>query len=82
MKLEIGTDGTIRMLHDDKLDLSEIGRPEMTRASHVEFDNSAGCWYVQSARTLQILKSGFQTRAQALAWKRSGIAPAAAAGTN
>jgi hypothetical protein len=78
MKVEIAADGTIRRLHSDRLDLSSLGKEEVTRASHIEYDNANGKWLVQSARTLTILAEGFNTRAEALAWEASHYSPGGA----
>lgn len=63
------------MLQDDAVDLREFGAVEMTRASHVEFDNQKQAWYVQSAKTLIILKDDFKTRADALTWEKNYYSP-------
>lgn len=74
IKLQITSAGGIAMLHDDAIDLREFGKPEISRASHVEPDSS-GLWYVQSAKTGEIIKSGFDTRAEALAFEKEYYSP-------
>lgn len=74
IKVEVTSD-TVRMLHDDSLDLSQLGRVRVTRASNVEFNNATGFWYVQSAKTGKMLKEDFQTRADALAWEKDYYSP-------
>lgn len=78
IRLEIAQDGTVRMLHDDRLDLSSLGQVEVARASHVEFDNATGRWFVQSARTLAVLRADFRSRADALAWEKQHYSPGGA----
>ena len=63
------------MLHDDAVDLAELGHIEMSRASHVEFDNDKQAWFVQSAATMKILKDDFKTRAEALTWEKNYYSP-------
>jgi O-methyltransferase involved in polyketide biosynthesis len=75
MKVEITKNGEIRMLQSDALDLTSLGKPEIIRASHVEFDNAKSAWYVQSARTLLILAEGFKTRSEALDWEKTWYSP-------
>lgn len=88
IKLQITPKGGIQMLHDDAVDLSQFGKIEVTRASHVEFfdgqvssdefkrfEGMAVGWYVQSAKTLDVLKSGCSTRAEALAWEKEWYSP-------
>lgn len=40
----VSTHGTIRCLYTEALDLETIGRPTITRASHVEPDESGQWW--------------------------------------
>lgn len=75
ISLRITPQGGVQMLHDDALDLTELGSIEMIRASHVEFNNENQYWFVQSARSLKILATGFKTRAEALAWEKSFYSP-------
>ena len=78
IKLEITAKGGIQMLHDDAVNLAEFGRVEVKRASHVEYNNEVGEWYVASARTGIILKDDFKTRAEALAWEKEYFSPGGA----
>lgn len=73
--LQVTPEGGIQMLHDDAVDLTELGEIEMSRASHVEFDNQKQGWFVQSAKTLKILAEGFKTRAEALTWEKKFYSP-------
>jgi hypothetical protein len=75
IKLEITSVGGIQMLHDDDVNLAEFGKIEVTRASNVEFNNDKGAWYVQSAKTLIVLKDDFATRQEALAWEKVHYSP-------
>jgi len=75
MKLQITKSGGIQMLHDDLVHLEEFGEVQVTRASHVEFNNDTQRWYVQSAKSMIILKADFETREQALAWEKQYYSP-------
>jgi hypothetical protein len=78
IKLQLTPSGCIRMLWDDAIDLKQFGPVEVSRASHVEFDNETGLWYVQSAKTLKVLKDDFTTRVKALAWEKVHYSPGGA----
>lgn len=75
IRMQITKAGGIQMLHDDAVDLSTLGQVEVTRASHVEFDNGKQRWFVQSAKTLEILRDDFLTREEALAWEKLYYSP-------
>lgn len=74
IKLEITARGGVRMLHDDAVDLRELGSPRVSRASHVEYDNTRGLWTVRSARTKRLLFRA-KTRAAALSWEKNHYSP-------
>jgi len=74
MKILITKDGGIQMLHDDIAGIEDFGQVEVSRASHVEYDNDKQQWYVQSAASLKILK-WCQTRKEALDWERDFYSP-------
>ncbi len=63
------------MLHDDAVDLTLFGKVEIKRASHVEFSIAKQKWFVQSAKTLVILRDDFDTRVEALAWEKKHYSP-------
>lgn len=44
MELVVGVDGVARCIYDEALDLREIGRLQITRASHVEPDAEGNWW--------------------------------------
>jgi len=74
IKLEITAQGGIALLHDDEFKIKEFGKVSINRASHVEADEN-GEWYVQSAKTGEMLRTGFDTRAEALAWEKQYYSP-------
>ena len=75
IKMEITSEGVIRMLHSDLIDLSKFGKAKIRRASNVEFNNRAQAWKVTSAKTRKLLKGGFDTREKALAWEKVYYSP-------
>jgi hypothetical protein len=44
MQLVIETDGTLRCIYDEAIDLMQLGAAQITRASHVEPDDD-GHWF-------------------------------------
>ncbi len=81
IELQLTSDGGIKMLQSDEVDLYPFGELEVKRASNVEFNNKSGngivaqAWFVESAATGEILKDGFLTRAEALAWEKAWYSP-------
>ena len=74
MKILVTKAGGVQMLHDDVASLETLGKVEVSRASHVEYDNALQKWYVQSAKTLEVL-GHFDTREAALAWEKDFYSP-------
>lgn len=74
MKILITKTGGVQMLHDDVADLCSLGSVTCKRASHVEFDTVKQKWYVQSAKTLEVL-GYFESREKALAWEKDYYSP-------
>jgi hypothetical protein len=44
MELVVGVDGGVRCIYDEALDLRALGKPQITRASHVEPDSDGNWW--------------------------------------
>ena len=44
MELVVGIEGSVRCIYDEALDLRELGKLQITRASHVEPD-AEGYWW-------------------------------------
>ena len=44
LELFVGVDGSARCIYDEALDLREIGKLQITRASHVEPDRDGFWW--------------------------------------
>ena len=65
MKIKILPDGTAHCLYTEKINLQALGVLDITRASHVEYDNSQQGWTVTLASG-EIFPQVYPTRAQAL----------------
>jgi hypothetical protein len=74
MTLEVMPNGTIRCLYTNEVNLAELGRLNINRASHVEFDNHLRRWVVTSAKTEKRLHSA-ATREEALEWEHQYYSP-------
>ncbi|MEQ8788717.1 MAG: hypothetical protein RIC55_20570 [Pirellulaceae bacterium] len=66
MQILISPDGTLRCLYDETLDLHGLGQLTITRASHVEPDES-GRWRADLAPVGGPLLGPFTLRSEALA---------------
>ena len=44
MNLVITSDGAVRCIYNESIDLNTLGRPVIARGSHIEPDEN-GCWY-------------------------------------
>lgn len=69
MELVILPNGTIRCLYDETLDLRALGRPAVTRASHVEPDD-LGNWWADLAPSNGPKLGPFLIRSEALTAER------------
>ena len=74
MKILLTKSGGVQMLHDDNAKLESLGKVDVKRASHVEYDNHKQLWYVQSAKTLKILCYA-KSREEALSWEKEYYSP-------
>lgn len=74
MTLEITPDGNIRCLYTDEVDLFQLGRLQVSRASHIEFDNDLRRWTVTSTKTSKRLHLA-RTREEALDWECQYYSP-------
>lgn len=70
--LRIDPDGTLRTLWTDAIQLAEIGDLTVTRASHVEFDETHQEWTVELMDCTYPGPARYrnQSRAACLAWER------------
>lgn len=65
MELVVGCDGDVRCIYDEALELREIGKLQITRASHVEPD-AAGYWFADMAPSEGPVLGPYGSRTQAL----------------
>jgi hypothetical protein len=78
MELVIGCDGAVKCIYDEELDLREIGKLQITRASHVEPDRD-GFWWADMGPVDGPVLGPFRSRTEALeAERRWLIAPLSA----
>jgi hypothetical protein len=67
---DIDPDGVVRYIHDDEAVrlACGLGRPHITRASHVEYDNASGGWTADmSPLGSDVVLGPYATRDEALA---------------
>ncbi len=69
MQLLISTDGRVRCLYDETLELRQLGKLRIERASHVE-PNEASQWYADLSPVYGPQLGPFETRSEALAAER------------
>jgi hypothetical protein len=66
MKLLVRPDGTVRAIYHEEIDLGALGRPTITRASHVEPDQE-GRWRADLTPVGGPVVGPFDRRSEALA---------------
>jgi hypothetical protein len=71
-ELVVGVDGGMRCIDDEALDLREIGKLRINRASHVEPD-AEGYWWAEMAPSGGPVLGPFRTRTEAFGG-REGLA--------
>ncbi len=73
MELVVNADGMARCIYDEVLDLREIGKLQITRASHVEPD-AEGYWWADMAPSGGPVLGPFRNRTEALGAEREWLA--------
>ena len=73
MELVVGRDGGVKCIYDEALDLREIGRLQITRASHVEPD-AEGYWWADMGPVDGPVLGPFRSRTEALQAEREWLA--------
>jgi hypothetical protein len=73
MELLVGADGVARCIYDEALDLREIGKLQITRASHVEPD-AEGYWWADMGPVEGPVLGPFRSRSEALEAERGWLA--------
>lgn len=69
MELVVGCDGGVKCIYDEALDLREIGRLSITRASHVEPDRD-GYWWADMGPVDGPVLGPFRSRTETLGAER------------
>ncbi len=65
MQLVVGPDGSVRCLYDEAIDLAALGPLSITRASHVE-SNETGRWLADLSPVAGPVLGPFDRRSDAL----------------
>ena len=73
IELVVGVDGVARCIYDEALDLREIGRLTITRASHVEPDTE-GYWWADLGPSSGPVLGPYGSRSEALGAERVWLA--------
>ena len=72
MQLVINRDGLVRCVYDDALELAQLGRLNIRRASHVE-PNDNGQWLADLSPVAGPVLGPFRMRGQALSAERQWL---------
>jgi hypothetical protein len=72
MELVVGRDGGVRCIYDEALDLREIGKLQITRASHVEPD-AEGYWWADMGPSGGPVLGPYGSRSEALGAERGWL---------
>jgi len=72
MEPVVGAGGEVRCIYDELLDLREIGKLQITRASHVEPD-AEGCWWADMGPVDGPVLGPFRSRSEALGVERGWL---------
>jgi hypothetical protein len=72
MELGVDAGGGVRCIYDEALDLREIGKLQVTRASHVEPD-AEGYWWADMGPVDGPVLGPFRSRTEALGAERGWI---------
>ena len=85
MELVVAVDGVARCIYDEALDLREIGRLQITRASHVEPD-AEGYWWADMGPVDGPVLGPYDSRTEALqaerGWLEARVTPTLAASSH
>jgi hypothetical protein len=73
MELVVDAGGSVRCIYDEGIELREIGRLQITRASHVEPD-AEGYWWADMGPVDGPVLGPYGSRSEALAAEREWLA--------
>jgi len=72
IELVVGCDGGVKCIYDEALDLREIGKLQITRASHVEPD-AEGYWWADMVPVDGPVLEPYGSRTEALGAERGWL---------
>ena len=72
MELVVDAGGDVRCIYDEALDLRELGKLQITRASHVEPDRD-GFWWADMGPSGGPVLGPFRSRSEALQAEREWL---------
>ncbi len=72
MELVVDAGGAVRCIYDEALDLRELGKLQITRASHVEPD-AEGYWWADMGPVDGTVLGPYRSRSEALAAERAWL---------
>jgi hypothetical protein len=72
MELVVDADGAVRCIYGEELDLRELGKLQITRASHVEPDRD-GFWWADMGPVGGPVLGPFRNRTEALGAERGWL---------
>ena len=72
MELVVDAGGDVRCIYDEALDLRELGKLQITRASHVEPD-ADGFWWADMGLSVGPVLEPFKSRTEALGAERGWL---------
>lgn len=72
VELVVDAVGGVRCIYDEDLDLWQIGRLSITRASHVEPD-AGGCWWADMGPVAGQVRGPCRSRSEALRAERGAV---------
>ena len=72
MELVVGADGAVRCIYDEALELRELGKLQITRASHVEPDRD-GFWWADMGPVAGPVLGPYGSRTEALGAERGWL---------
>ena len=72
MELVVDAGGSVRCIYDEALDLRELGKLQITRASHVEPD-AEGYWWADMGPVDGPVLGPFKNRTEALGAERGWL---------
>jgi hypothetical protein len=75
MELVVGVDGVARCIYDEGIDLRELGKLQINRASHVEPD-AEGCWWADMGPSGGPVLGPYGSRSEALEAEREWLSAA------